>query len=197
MTDHQTVTKYTIDLWKLLCNKQSLFFFMTVLYIAFQLNSVPHPKEDRCCLYEVILLGILRETYFHQNWFKLSYTLSQTCKWNITTHSDHDHLCWASRKTSFQCLHVLWSIYATKKYPGLIFYLLTFWSTAVIRWKSLGNLVLFLICVCVICISDKKMLYIPINGFPDTLSSDVNITSTHYRYEHALFFFFFFFMWEL
>ena len=56
MTDSQTVTKYTIeDLWKFLCNKQSLFFFMTLLYIAFQLNSAPHPKEDRCCLYEVIL----------------------------------------------------------------------------------------------------------------------------------------------
>ena len=56
MTDRQTVTKYTkADLWKLPCNKQSLFFFMTLLHIAFQLNLVPHPKEDRCCLYEVIL----------------------------------------------------------------------------------------------------------------------------------------------
>ena len=56
MTDRQTVTKYTIeDLWKFPCNKQSLFFFMTLLYIAFQWYSVPHPKEDRCCLYEVIL----------------------------------------------------------------------------------------------------------------------------------------------
>ena len=28
---------------------------MTLFYIAFQLKSVPHPKEDRCCLYEAIL----------------------------------------------------------------------------------------------------------------------------------------------
>ena len=52
MTDRQTVTKYTIeDLWKFPCNKQSHFFFMTLVYIVFQLNSVPRPKGDRCCLY--------------------------------------------------------------------------------------------------------------------------------------------------
>ena len=54
MTDRQTLTKYTTeleDLGKFSCNKQSHFFFMTLLYNAFQLNSVPHPKEDCCCLY--------------------------------------------------------------------------------------------------------------------------------------------------
>ena len=68
MTDRRTVTKYTIeDLWKFPCNKQSLFFFMALLYIAFQLNYVPHPKEDRCCLYEVILNVMdFNETYFNQ-----------------------------------------------------------------------------------------------------------------------------------
>ena len=48
-----------------------------------------------------------------------------------------------------------------KKYPGLVFYLLAFRSTALIRGNSFGNLVLFLICVCFICISDKKTLYNP------------------------------------
>ena len=52
MMDRQTVTKYTIeDVWKFSYNKQSHFFIMTLLYIAFQLNSVHYPKEDRCCLY--------------------------------------------------------------------------------------------------------------------------------------------------
>ena len=46
--------------------------------------------------------------------------LSQICKWNITTHSDHDHLCWASRKMSFQCSHVLWSIYLQGSFSGAI-----------------------------------------------------------------------------
>ena len=51
--------------------------------------------------------------------------------------------------------------YTLRKYSGLVFYLLTFQSTALIRINSLGNLVLFLICVCFICISDKKTLYNP------------------------------------
>ena len=142
MTD-QTATKYTLeDLWKFPCDKQSLFFFMTLLYIAFQLNSVPHPKEDRCCLYWVILNVMdFRWIYYNQNWFKLSYKLSQTCKWNISAHSGHVHRCWVSRKTSFQSLLVLWSVYATKKYPVLAF-LLADISSYCLDWDSHGNLVL-------------------------------------------------------
>ena len=38
-------------------------------------------------------------------------------------------------------------IYATKKYPGLVFYLLIFRSTALIHGNSLGNLVLLFLVI--------------------------------------------------
>ena len=125
MTDRQTVTKYTIeDLWKLPCYKQSHFSFMTLLCIAFQLNSVPHPKNMvAICSKWSWVLWILNETYFNQNWFKRSYMLSKTCIWNISAHSDHDHLCWASRKTSFQFTCAVINIRYEKKYPSLVFLL--------------------------------------------------------------------------
>ena len=160
MTDCQTVTKYTkADLWKFPFNKQSLFLFMIRLYFALQCPTLK--KIVAVCMKWSWMLWILSETYFNQNWLELSYMLSQTWKWNITAQSDHDHLCWASLKTSFQNLHVLWSVYASKRYPGLVFYLLTFQSTALIQGNSLGNLVLFLIRFCFICTSDKKTLHSP------------------------------------
>ena len=51
-------------------------------------------------------MDIISETYFNQNQLKLRYTLSKTYICNISAPSDHGHLYWASRKTSFQCLHL-------------------------------------------------------------------------------------------
>ena len=105
------------------------------------------------------MLWILNETYFNQNKLKFCKMLSQTYIWNISAHSDHGHLCWASRKTSFQCLYlhlaVINIVRLWKKCLGLL-YLLKFRSTVLIWQKSLDNLVLFVISACFICISDKR-----------------------------------------
>ena len=77
---------------------------------------------------------------------KLRYMLSQTYICNLSAHSDHGHLFWASHKTSFQCLHLHRAAINTryaKTCPGLL-PKLKFRSTALICRKSLDNLVLFL-----------------------------------------------------
>ena len=75
-------------------------------------KSMPHPNPKMFgSLLSVLIkwpwvLWILSETYFNQNQLKLRYMLPQTYICNIAAPSDHGHLCWASRKTSFQCLHL-------------------------------------------------------------------------------------------
>ena len=90
------------------------------------------------------MLWILSETHFNQNWFKLSYIISQTCKWNISTHSDHDHICWASHDviSMFTCAVI--NIRLQKNMRDLFF---TCWHFNLLLWflviKFYFNMCLF------------------------------------------------------
>ena len=75
---------------------------------------------------------MLSETYFNQNQLKRLHMLSQTYLWNISAHYDHAHLCWASSKTSFQCLHLHRAAINTRneKSPRLV----SCWNLDLLLW---------------------------------------------------------------
>ena len=91
--------------------KYELILPMPPLFHCFSVkfNTPSQPKKVwfiAVCTKWPWVLWILSETNFNQSQLKLCYLLTQTYISNISTPSDHGHLCWASRKTSFQCLHL-------------------------------------------------------------------------------------------
>ena len=101
---------------------------------------------------------ILSEKYFSQNQRKLRNMLSYTYICNLSAHSDHGHLFWASRKTSFQCLHLHRAAINTRyEKMSVTSSLAEISSTALICRKSLDNLVLFLN-MCLIHIQENALL---------------------------------------
>ena len=91
------------------------YFTCMVKIVALKFNTPPtHPPTHqptlvrRCLLSDLVISNVLDTKWkiFNQNQLKLHYMLSQTYICTLSAHSDHGHLCWASRKTSFQCLHL-------------------------------------------------------------------------------------------
>ena len=84
------------------------YFTCMVKIVALKFNTPFQPKKFGSLLSVLSDLEcyVYKRNYFNQNLLKLRYMLSQTDICNISAHSDHGHFCWASRKTSFQCLHL-------------------------------------------------------------------------------------------
>ena len=84
------------------------YFTCMVKIVALKFNTPSQPKKFGLLLSVLSDLEcyVYKRKYFNQNLLKLRYMLSQTDICNISAHSDHGHFCCASRKTSFQCLHL-------------------------------------------------------------------------------------------
>ena len=93
------------------------FDWIGIFWWGFQQNNslkafYQHPENQEyfkflyICPLSDLECYVYKRKYFNQNLLKLRYMLSQTDICNISAHSDHGHFCWASRKTSFQCLHL-------------------------------------------------------------------------------------------
>ena len=77
------------------------------LSTAFHLNWVSHPTLKHLLLSAVnlLILSVINVKWnIYQSKPSKTCMLSQICMKNIPAHSDRGLLCWASCKTSFQCL---------------------------------------------------------------------------------------------